>query len=84
MSRGAWGKASLVSLGVCALGYALLKLTTPSDDELYNSLAPDLRRQVDTRRMARERAGQVNAALTSNPDDSKPVWAGDKANSNAK
>jgi len=59
-------------------GYALFKLTTPSDKELYDSLAPDLRRQVDARRTARENAGRENVALTSNPDESTPVWAGDK------
>jgi len=78
MSQAAWGRASLVSLGVCAVGYALLKLTTPSDQELYDSLAPDLRRQVDARRAARENAGRVNVALTANPDVSKPVWADGK------
>jgi len=36
MSQGAWGRASLVSVGVCAIGYALFKLTTPSDKELYD------------------------------------------------
>lgn len=78
MSRIAWGKAIVMSGGVFGVGYALLKLTTPSEKELYDSLSPDLRRQVDAKRRARENAGQVNTALTSNPDEAQPVWAGVK------
>ncbi|KAF8309816.1 hypothetical protein DL93DRAFT_2085156 [Clavulina sp. PMI_390] len=58
-------------------GYTLMTYTTPSEKELYDALSPELRRQVDARRLARENAGKGNAALTSDPDTAKPVWASD-------
>ncbi|KAF8528208.1 hypothetical protein BU17DRAFT_39021, partial [Hysterangium stoloniferum] len=51
---------------------------TPTPEQTYASLAPDLRRQVDASRasrLARERGDQLSDKLT-NPDPEKPVWRG--------
>lgn len=32
------------------MGWGIMKLTTPTESELYNELAPDLKRKVEARR----------------------------------
>ncbi|EJT48942.1 hypothetical protein A1Q1_01978 [Trichosporon asahii var. asahii CBS 2479] len=57
-------------------GYALLVTTTPTEEELYNRLSPDLRRKVDEIR--RQREGGDNAVkeqLAAAGDTDKIVWA---------
>jgi len=68
---------------VIATGWVLMKAVVPSEEQMYNSLSPDLKRQADAIRAAR-RAQQGGAANTqhtrdtrqqlTNPDPDKPVW----------
>ncbi|PPQ76019.1 hypothetical protein CVT24_006566 [Panaeolus cyanescens] len=56
--------------------------TTPSEEELYRAMAPDIRRKVDAARAARlarenETKKQVEEQILSqnNPEAVKPIWA---------
>ncbi|CAA7265394.1 unnamed protein product [Cyclocybe aegerita] len=78
----AWGKVSAVTVGLFAIGYAMMKATTPTEEQLYNEMSPDLRRKVDaarTARLARETAAkkQTDAQTTNEaaPEEAKPIWA---------
>ncbi|KZT74160.1 hypothetical protein DAEQUDRAFT_661032, partial [Daedalea quercina L-15889] len=57
----------------------LVLATTPTPEQTYAAMAPDLRRKVDQNRAARaamesETRRQVEAQLK-DPDSQKPVWA---------
>jgi len=75
-----WGRVIFLSAGVIATGWVLMKAIVPSEEQMYNSLSPDLKRQADAIRAAR-RAQQGGAGNTqdtrqqlTNPDPDKPVW----------
>ncbi|KAF8162920.1 hypothetical protein B0H34DRAFT_693446 [Crassisporium funariophilum] len=77
-----WGKFALWTTALTGTGYLLMKATTPSEEQLYNSMAPDLRRKVDATRAARlareaEMKKQVDAQVVSEtkPEATKPIWA---------
>jgi len=64
---------------VLGVGYMIMKATTPTPEQTYAAMAPDLRRKVDANRAARlamENATkkQVDAQLN-DLDAQKPVWA---------
>lgn len=68
--------------GSIGLGYVLMRTTTPTEEELYNRMAPDLRRKVDVLRAQRERSeaaarGEAppDAPVLQQADPEKPNWA---------
>jgi len=78
-----WGRVIVLSAGVIATGWVLMKAIVPSEEQMYNSLSPDLKRQADAIRAARRaqentstdaRTQAARQQLT-NPDPDKPVWA---------
>jgi len=79
-----WLKIGIASLGCIGLGYALMKTLVPSEEALYNSLSPQLKKQADATkaaRIAREQAlrtdargPQSNEQLMA-PDPEKPNWS---------
>ncbi|KAK4331116.1 cytochrome b mrna processing protein, CBP4 [Rhodotorula toruloides] len=52
------GSAVLLTGVVTAIGYSIMALTTPTDQEMYDRLSPDLKRKVDEAR--RMQAGAQN------------------------
>ncbi|KAJ3891381.1 hypothetical protein GG344DRAFT_47509 [Lentinula edodes] len=70
---------------VCILtgfGYLLMKATVPTEEELYNRMAPDIRKKVDAARalrLAREAEMKqqvaVQVIMIFDPDTIKPIWA---------
>ncbi|KAF8061539.1 hypothetical protein FPV67DRAFT_284213 [Lyophyllum atratum] len=77
-----WLRFTGASLGLMSIGYVLMKATTPTEEQLYNEMAPDLRRKVDAARAARtaresEMKKQVDAQVAhgANPEATKPIWA---------
>jgi len=74
-----WAKMMATTIGLVGGGWLLMKATVPTEEELYNKMAPDLQRKVDANRaarLARENSTktQVQAQLN-DPDATKPVWA---------
>jgi len=79
MSSFPWLRFSAMTVGLVGGGYLLMKAVVPTEEQLYNRMAPDLQRKVDAMRasrLARENATktQVDAQLR-DPDSEKPVWA---------
>ncbi|CCL98948.1 uncharacterized protein FIBRA_00956 [Fibroporia radiculosa] len=77
MSGFPWFRMTLATGGW--LGYAIMRATTPTPEQTYAAMSPDLRRKVDANRAARlamesETKRQVDAQLK-DPDSQKPVWA---------
>ncbi|SCZ87316.1 BZ3500_MvSof-1268-A1-R1_Chr2-2g04782 [Microbotryum saponariae] len=72
------GKAILMTGLVTALGYGIMAATTPTDEQFYNSLSPDLKKKVDD---ARRKGGVAQAneehlkSIQASAQDDKPVWA---------
>ncbi|KAJ3811540.1 hypothetical protein F5876DRAFT_39439 [Lentinula aff. lateritia] len=63
-------------------GYLLMKATVPTEEELYNRMAPDIRKKVDAARalrLAREAEMKqqvaVQVIIIFDPDTIKPIWA---------
>ena len=65
------------------LAYGLMAVTTPSDQQFYDSLAPDLKRKVDAQRalkqgaqseLVRESQAQLDA-IKVRPHSSSPLGA---------
>ncbi|GLB35363.1 putative CBP4 [Lyophyllum shimeji] len=82
MSGFPWGRFTVASIGLMSMGYVLMKATTPTEEQLYNEMAPDLRRKVDAARAARmareaELKRQVDAQVKhdADPEAAKPIWA---------
>jgi len=81
MSGFPWGRFAIFGTGLVGMGYALMKATTPTEEELYNRLAPDLKRKVDASRAARlaqenEIKKQVQAQVNDTSQEAmKPIWA---------
>jgi len=74
-----WGRVLVLSAGVIGIGWVLMKAVVPSEEQMYNSLSPDLKRQADAVRAARRQnsnnaASETRQQLT-NPDPDKPNWA---------
>lgn len=59
-----------------------MKATTPTEEQLYNEMAPDLRRKVDAARSARlareaemKKLASAQAVYEANSQAAKPIWA---------
>ncbi|KAF9533485.1 hypothetical protein CPB83DRAFT_845337 [Crepidotus variabilis] len=64
------------------VGYLMMKVTTPTEQQLYDELSPELKRKVDATRAARlareaEMKKQVDAqiAVDTTAETAKPIWA---------
>ncbi|KAI0736658.1 hypothetical protein C8Q72DRAFT_800995 [Fomitopsis betulina] len=74
-----WGRWSIATVALVSIGYVIMKATTPTPEQTYAAMAPDLRRRVDQNRAARlamenETRKQMEAQLK-DPESQKPVWA---------
>ncbi|KDR81809.1 hypothetical protein GALMADRAFT_240030 [Galerina marginata CBS 339.88] len=77
-----WARFTGFSLGLMGIGYALMKATTPTEEQLYNEMSPDLRRKVDAARASRlareaDMKKQIDAQIVDEKaaDSVKPLWA---------
>ncbi|PWZ01482.1 hypothetical protein BCV70DRAFT_74735 [Testicularia cyperi] len=77
MAGSPWPRAITGGFVIIAVGYAIMKATTPTDQQFYDSLSPDLKRQVDNQRLAAQRKAAYAEQLkrARDQDDSGPVWA---------
>ncbi|PWN22455.1 hypothetical protein BCV69DRAFT_311259 [Microstroma glucosiphilum] len=91
MSGGNYVRGLIGFVGVMGAGYGIMKWTTPTDEEFYNKLSPELKKQVDSHRQAAARkaafAEQLEASSFSwipflptkkakqSADADAPVWA---------
>ncbi|RDB24069.1 Assembly factor CBP4 [Hypsizygus marmoreus] len=82
MASFSWSRFTGASIGLMGMGYLLMKATTPTEDQLYNEMAPDLRRKVDAARAARlareaemKKQVEVQVANDATPEATKPIWA---------
>ncbi|KAH9842378.1 uncharacterized protein C8Q71DRAFT_200809 [Rhodofomes roseus] len=65
-----WFRMSIASVALMSIGYVIMKATTPSPEQTYAAMSPDLRRKVDQNRAARlamesETRRQVEAQVRS-------------------
>ncbi|KAJ9095783.1 hypothetical protein QFC20_006578 [Naganishia adeliensis] len=75
----AWGRQefkliSSLGLTVVAGGYGIMR-TTPSEEEFYNALAPDLKRKVDEIRAQRASSQEMRDKLAASAAEDKVIWA---------
>jgi len=77
-----WVRFTGFSLALVGIGYAIMKATTPTEEQLYNEMTPDLRRKVDATRLARlarEAEMKKQADAQTKPDLNReakgPIWA---------
>ncbi|KAJ3785231.1 hypothetical protein GGU10DRAFT_355559 [Lentinula aff. detonsa] len=84
MSHFPWLRFAGAAITFTGLGYMLMKATVPTEEELYNRMAPDIRKKVDAARalrLAREAEMKQQVAAQAPPtnvvdsDSIKPIWA---------
>nr|CDI55360.1 conserved hypothetical protein [Melanopsichium pennsylvanicum 4] len=77
MSGSPWPRAIIGGIITIGIGYAIMKATTPTDQQFYDALSPDLKRQVDAQRLAAQRKAAYAEQLkrAKEQDDTAPVWA---------
>ncbi|KAF9452246.1 hypothetical protein P691DRAFT_805130 [Macrolepiota fuliginosa MF-IS2] len=82
MQQFPWLRFTVFASGLVAIGYVAMKATTPTEEQLYQEMSPEIRRKVDATRAARlareaEMKKQMAAQETrnANPEASKPIWA---------
>jgi len=82
MQQFPWLRFTVFASGLMAIGYVAMKATTPTEEQLYQEMSPDMRRRVDVTRASRlareaEMKKQVAAqeANSADPQSSKPIWA---------
>ncbi|GAA5884109.1 hypothetical protein JCM6882_002143 [Rhodosporidiobolus microsporus] len=74
------GSAIILTGVITSIGYGIMALTTPSEEQFYNSLAPDLKRKVDEAKRLQAGAQAQNerlAAIRAQADQDRPVFADD-------
>jgi len=74
-----WVKVTAAIGGCLGLGYLVMKAVTPTPEQLYAKMSPDLRRKVDAsraQRLAAENGARQQSVIQSpDPESQKPVWA---------
>ncbi|KAI5452013.1 hypothetical protein NCC49_001309 [Naganishia albida] len=70
----AWGRFALFSTALVAGGYGIMRIATPSEEEFYNALAPDLKRKVDEIRAQRASSQEMRDKLAASAAEDKVVW----------
>ncbi|CDZ97358.1 Cbp4 [Phaffia rhodozyma] len=73
-----WGKFSLFMAGMIATGYGIMKLTTPTEEQLYSRLSPDLQRRVDEKRAQKAEEEASRHIKTDIKSSSRIIWAADR------
>ncbi|KAL1408533.1 assembly factor cbp4 [Vanrija albida] len=73
-----WGKFLTMTALIMGGAYVLMTVTTPTEEQLYARLSPDLQRKVDAVRAARENPSKVKEQLQEASDSNKIVWAEDQ------
>jgi hypothetical protein len=77
-----WLKMTATTIGLMGLGYGLMRVVTPTPEQTYQAMSPDLRKKVDANRAARlaqEQAVDRQLLAQDDADADKPLWA-DKQN----
>jgi len=80
MSNIAWGRFAAWSTIIIGSGYAIMKFTTPNEQQLYDALSPELKKKADQIRAARiQNELQQKLEQASNPGNAAasqgPIWA---------
>ncbi|GFZ45124.1 hypothetical protein JCM24511_02850 [Saitozyma sp. JCM 24511] len=70
-----WGKFAVYSTIIIGVGYTAMKLATPTEQQFYDALAPDLKRKVDEIRAQREGSTAVRDKLATAGAQDQVVWA---------
>ncbi|WVR06435.1 hypothetical protein IAU60_003466 [Kwoniella sp. DSM 27419] len=80
MSAGAWIRWVTISTAIIGGGVAMMRATVPTEEEFYNKLSPELKREMD--RIIRQREGSqtMKERLQDAGDKDEVVW-GDQINS---
>ncbi|GAA6011145.1 hypothetical protein JCM10207_005512 [Rhodosporidiobolus poonsookiae] len=75
------GSALLLTAAITAGGYAIMAMTTPNEQQFYDSLSPDLKRKVDEARKVRQGALEAEQKLRqikAGAAEDKPVFLEEK------
>jgi len=65
----------IFSVGIIAVGYGLMKLTTPTEDQLYKKLSPELQKKYKIAKDNRlEKDVETEKMIKENALSDRPVW----------
>ncbi|KAI9294235.1 hypothetical protein K502DRAFT_324921 [Neoconidiobolus thromboides FSU 785] len=70
-----WRKGIAALLGITGVGYALMKLTVPSPNQLYDKMSEAEKKEVDKKRAAVKKDWDLIADfIKSNAQSDRPAW----------
>ncbi|WWC88462.1 uncharacterized protein L201_003373 [Kwoniella dendrophila CBS 6074] len=82
MSAGAWIRWAIISTTIIGGGVAVMRATVPSEEEFYNKLSPELKREMDKIIRQREGSQTMKERLDAAGEKDEIVW-GDSLNSSS-
>ncbi|KAJ1952524.1 assembly factor cbp4 [Dispira parvispora] len=70
-----WTKAFVYSVGLVGSGYLIMRTTTPTEEQIYQRLSPELKKRADEFRKEQPvKQHQLVELLKQNMESDKPVW----------
>ncbi|KAI7815919.1 hypothetical protein BC939DRAFT_471007 [Gamsiella multidivaricata] len=71
---GNYPKAFAVGFGIVGLGYALMLTTVPTEEQLYEKLSPELKKQYELVKSDQARRQAISDVLRQAAADPEPMW----------
>ncbi|GJJ79243.1 hypothetical protein EMPS_11603 [Entomortierella parvispora] len=71
---GNYPKAFAVGFGIVGLGYALMVTTVPTEEQLYQKLSPELKKQYEVVKADQARREAFSDVLKRAAADPEPMW----------
>ncbi|WVQ96446.1 hypothetical protein IAU59_003551 [Kwoniella sp. CBS 9459] len=74
MSAGAWIRWVTISVASIGGGIALMRATVPTEEEFYNKLSPELKKEMDKIIRQREGSQTMKERLQEAGENDEVVW----------
>ncbi|WWC62665.1 uncharacterized protein I303_105262 [Kwoniella dejecticola CBS 10117] len=74
MSAGAWIRWALISTSIIGGGVLMMRATVPTEEEFYNKLSPELKREMDKIIRQREGSQTMKERLDAAGQKDEIVW----------
>ncbi|WVW84761.1 hypothetical protein I302_106796 [Kwoniella bestiolae CBS 10118] len=80
MSAGAWLRWAFISTSIIGGGVLIMRATVPTEEEFYNKLSPELKREMDKIIRQREGSQTMKERLNEAGEKDEIVWGDQLSN----
>ncbi|ORX33459.1 hypothetical protein BD324DRAFT_654169 [Kockovaella imperatae] len=70
-----WGRWALLTVAMVTGGWGIMRLATPTEEQFYAKLSPELKRQMDEVRRRREGNAEMVSKLEAAAKKGEIIWA---------